>query len=185
MPLITKLILSLSLLIANTNVSHAKRDFYVPKEITCTKELCYLKKTKSPFTGELKEFDYNGKLYSSTEYKNGKKHGAQKYYYPDGNISSLELFVNGTINGHARSFYNNGKIKEEMYFEDGIKKDSHRKFFETGTLSEETEYSNNKKNGRQHIFYENGKLQKETIFDNDISITTTCFTHKGYKTTCK
>jgi antitoxin component YwqK of YwqJK toxin-antitoxin module len=72
MPLITKLILSLSLLIANTNVSHAKRDFYVPKEITCTKELCYLKKTKSPFTGELKEFDYNGKLYSSTEYKNGK-----------------------------------------------------------------------------------------------------------------
>ena len=184
MPLILKLALFLSLLIANTNLSYAKRDFYVLREVTCTKDICYLKKSNLPLTGELRQYDNNGKLYISTEYKDGKKHGDQKYYYPDGNISSLEHFLDGTINGHARSFYNNGKIKEEMYFDNGSKEISHRKFFESGILSEETEYSNNKKNGRHRTFYENGKLKTDATFDNDIKVVSHCISKKGNRTIC-
>ena len=165
--------------------SHAKRDFYVLKEISCTEELCYIKKTKSPLSGELKEYDPKGRLYFSIEYKDGVRHGAQKYYYPDGNISTIEYFSHGKLNGYARSFYNDGKIKEEMYYEDGKRENSHRKFFETGALKEETNYSNGKKEGKQKIFYQNSKLKKETFYENNLPIMSYCISPKGNRTICQ
>lgn len=161
------------------------RDFYVPKEITCdNNKLCYFKDTQKLFEGELVTFDLNGKKYSSIQYNNGLKHGAQKFYYDDGNISSLEYFSKGTLNGHARSFYQTGKIKEELEYENGFKQGPHRKFYEDGTLQEENNYVDSKKQGRSRFYDKNNKLIKEIWYENDTPVQTYCYSNKKNKTSC-
>ena len=62
--------------------------------------------------GNVKKFNYFGKLKFEGEYKNGNKNGKGKVY--DGSILLFEgNFINGKRNGKGRNYYYNGKLEFE------------------------------------------------------------------------
>ena len=127
-------------LILPTSNSYS-RNFYVQKEVTCRENICYFKNTTTPFHGELVTYDLNGKKHTSIQYKSGKKHGAQTYYYKDGKVSFVSYYDKGILNGNARSYFENGSTFEEVEYKDGLKEGPHRKYYEDGTLKEENFYN--------------------------------------------
>ncbi len=47
------------------------------------------------YEGELKEWDYNGKLFHLAHYKNGQEEGVQKLWYENGKIRANYIIKNG------------------------------------------------------------------------------------------
>jgi len=47
------------------------------------------------YEGELKEWDYNGKLFHLAHYKNGQEEGLQKLWYENGKIRANYIILNG------------------------------------------------------------------------------------------
>ena len=47
------------------------------------------------YEGELKEWDYNGKLFHLAHYKNGQEEGVQKLWYENGKIRANYVIING------------------------------------------------------------------------------------------
>lgn len=62
--------------------------------------------------GDSLEYYHNtDKLYSSTPYKNGKKHGIVTLYYINGNKESEEMYVNGIKDGNAFYYSSDGTLE--------------------------------------------------------------------------
>jgi uncharacterized protein len=76
-----------------------------------------------------------------------KMNGYQKFFYPNGSISSEGMMVKGNPDGYWKSYFENGRLKSEgnrKHFE----LDSTWKFYkEDGKIILEVEYKNGKKNG--------------------------------------
>jgi len=106
--------------------------------------------------------------------------GFQKFYHPNGNISSEGRMVSGKPDGYWKAYYENGKLKSE-----GNRKnfeiDSTWKFYNPeGKLILEVNYLSGKKNGLK-ISY----LDKETIrenYKNDVKGGITLYQYPGGKT---
>lgn len=65
----------------------------------------------------------NGKVWSKTEYnKKGLKHGVEKIYYKNGNLSSEEHWRNGRRYGLSKCYYENGNLESEEILENGKSK---------------------------------------------------------------
>ena len=47
------------------------------------------------YEGELKEWDYNGKLFHLAHYKNGQEDGVQKLWYENGKIRANYVIIKG------------------------------------------------------------------------------------------
>lgn len=47
------------------------------------------------YEGELKEWDYHGRLFHLAHYKNGQEEGIQKLWYENGKIRANYIIVNG------------------------------------------------------------------------------------------
>jgi len=97
----------------------------------------------------------------------------QRFYYPDGQLSSEGIIRNGQPDGYWKSFYENGQLKSE-----GNRKqfelDSIWKFYNpAGKLILEITYQNGRKNGFKTYY-----LDTETIRENyveDIKEGFTCY----------
>ena len=62
----------------------------------------------------------NGNLYSYGKWKNGKRHGIYKTYYPNSNQLRYEYhFNNGQLNGIYYQWYPNGNIREKAKYKNG------------------------------------------------------------------
>lgn len=62
----------------------------------------------------------NGKVYSKAEYnKKGLKHGVEKIYYKNGNLSSEEHWRNGRRCGLSIGYYENGNLESVEIKENG------------------------------------------------------------------
>lgn len=65
----------------------------------------------------------NGKVWSKIEYnKKGLKHGVEKIYYKNGNLSSEEHWRNGRRYGLSKCYYENGDLEFEEILENGKSK---------------------------------------------------------------
>jgi antitoxin component YwqK of YwqJK toxin-antitoxin module len=60
----------------------------------------------------------NGKLSSSSIYKDGLKTGIYKEYYVTGNIKMEQVYVKGVKEGAYKSYFNNGKVYNDGAFKD-------------------------------------------------------------------
>lgn len=87
--------------------------------------------------------------------------GMQKFYYPNGNLSSEGLMKDGKPDGYWKSYSESGIIKSEGNRKN-FELDSIWKFYnEEGKLLLEVNYRNGKKNGIKTTY-----LDKETIKEN-------------------
>lgn len=110
--------------------------------------------------GVVKEFDDAGNPLSSTEYKNGKKHGKETLY-KNGEIASEREFLEGEKNGKSIE-YRSGKKYEEVTYVKGKKNGESIKYYiETGTVQSIENYTDDKRNGIYKSYSKTGKLETE------------------------
>jgi antitoxin component YwqK of YwqJK toxin-antitoxin module len=94
--------------------------------------------------------------------------GPNKYFYPNGKVSSEGMIREGKPDGYWKTFYETGKLKSEGNRKD-FQLDSIWKFYtEDGRTSLEFSYKNGKKNGYKKTFTKEGKLDSEELYADDI-----------------
>ena len=146
--------------------------------------LCAIKTYKNGKITNIKEYNIDEKLMVETPYRNGKEHGAQKYYDKDGNLQGVKQYKNGIRHGVDTWFYTSGRIKHETYFKygfiqqrneyyrsgaqkaiipykNGVEHGNALYLREDGTAIESIEYSGGQRNGYNYIYHEDGITLKE------------------------
>lgn len=99
--------------------------------------------------------------------EDGKRDGANKTYYKDGQIKSEEFWKNGKQDGLNKFYFESGKLKAEMSYRDDKKDGPTKSYYETGNLEFEGVFKNDKQEGLWKYYYPSGKLQSEMIYKND------------------
>ncbi len=96
---------------------------------------------------------HNGMLSTEIAWKNGKKHGVQKTWFPNGNLATKMEFADGRIIGQYVEYCQNGNIKTIRNYGSIQRYD--------GTYSEET-----KETGWQIFYEENGEIRGKSWIDS-------------------
>lgn len=94
--------------------------------------------------------------------------GYTRFTYPNGQVSSEGMLVNGKPEGYWKSYYEDGKLKSEggrLH----AQLDSTWKFYDAdGKLTSTIEYKADKKNGITRRYGPDGELLSEELFANDV-----------------
>ncbi|PBQ31120.1 hypothetical protein CNR22_04860 [Sphingobacteriaceae bacterium] len=129
----------------------------------------------------------------SIEYKDGKKSGAFKEFYRNGNPKTIQHYRNDTLTDTSFFFFENGVLGSLQIFKNGGKTGCWKKFnkqgreywnvtFKNGLLDGKAEeysyrtirlltrnnYFQGKKQGRQESYYPNGKPKSITYFEDGL-----------------
>lgn len=111
-----------------------------------------------PFTGNtISKYD-NGVLAISIDYKDGRKDGLYKKFFPNGELSFETHYSNGKQNGKNRTWWSNGNLRTESNFVDGVPDGVQLQYYKTGTLFKKINLVKGKEEGLQQSWRENGKL---------------------------
>lgn len=111
-----------------------------------------------------------------SETKNGKKHGVQKLFRSNGNLSAIAHFKNGLLSGKKEYFQMDGSRyliehykaipKENKSVLDGVRK----VYQNEEVLVDKTNYKNGQKNGRYWLYHPNGNLKEKGKYKNDLIV---------------
>lgn len=112
----------------------------------------------------------NGKPEFTIPYKNNKKSGQAKYYYPDGELYGVMNYKKDSLNGPVIWYYESGIIQSKSYYHEGTKIDSSAYYMDTGVPFIISIYS---KKGviEKTLLYQgsvNNYLYTESFFDKGI-----------------
>lgn len=113
--------------------------------------------------GTIQEFGINGELTKETEYVDGKKHGVQTCFDPDGNPAKKTRYENNN-RVYEETFYKGAIVSKTSYFMG--KKEGLCEQYENGVKVVETNYANGKKNGTETRFYPDGNVSEKTQYEN-------------------
>jgi antitoxin component YwqK of YwqJK toxin-antitoxin module len=126
------------------------------------------------------------------EYRDGKKNGALKEYYENGNLKTVQFFKNDKNVDSALYYHSNGKLAAIQVHNNGEKVGCWKKFNDAGKLYSQICFENDRlngtsltysykslnliecynfkdgyKNGKQETFYNSGKPKSVEIYIND------------------
>jgi antitoxin component YwqK of YwqJK toxin-antitoxin module len=94
--------------------------------------------------------------------------GTNRYFYPNGRVSSEGIMRDGKPDGYWKTYYENGKLKSEGNRKD-FQLDSLWRFYtEDGKPSLEFSYKGGKKNGYKKTFTKQGKVDSEELYSDDV-----------------
>ena len=157
-------------------------------------------------TGSLskeKGFDSNAKVEEGV-YKNSRKNGIWKKYWPNGKLKSEILYKNGRSTGSYTTYFSNGKTEEkgtmkngllvgeyELYWPNGEARQvktfnelgatdgSVQFFYENGNPELAFTTENGKETGKSTWYYKNGDVKKEATFADGVASETKDFERKN------
>ena len=109
----------------------------------------------------------SGELYSLQRFKEGRWHGRQEFYYPNGLPKTILHYHEGLLDGEVNLFYPDGRIRREMNYLKGKREGEERIYNEEGIIVIEAEYKDNKPCGTAREWYPNGNLAKEILYESD------------------
>ncbi|MEP7265208.1 MAG: hypothetical protein ABI772_11955, partial [Bacteroidota bacterium] len=94
--------------------------------------------------------------------------GYQKFYYPNGKVSSEGTFVDGKPDGYWKAYYETGIIKSEGNRKNTVLNDGWKFYNDKGILVSEHNYVNGVRKGIQREYYNNGNISAETWLNNGV-----------------
>lgn len=93
----------------------------------------YLIGAKEPFSGYItghSREDYRSKVCAYKKaYNNGVLNGDTKFWYPNGNLESIEPYSNGRLNGNVIRYYETGKKKSRISMVNGMRGGASGEYF--------------------------------------------------------
>ncbi|MFC1743061.1 S8 family serine peptidase [Candidatus Riflebacteria bacterium] len=114
--------------------------------------------------GPEKEFNEKGQLIEENNWKNGKKQGWCKRYFPNGQVEEKTYFKWDLMNGKSIRYHENGKIYEVYHFKNNKEHGAYKKFFESGKMEYQGEYNKGKISGHWLQLSESGKKVEDSNY---------------------
>ncbi|MEZ4887552.1 MAG: hypothetical protein R3E32_22660 [Chitinophagales bacterium] len=115
--------------------------------------------------GEFTQYHKNGKTQEVSNYRNGVKHGASKWYYETGNILSDFEYNNGALEGKSNTYHNNGKVKTASNYKNSKLNGSYQSYYPDGKLEKEGTYDNGEKDGKWVYYNKEEKVAKTEWYE--------------------
>ncbi|NJM93525.1 MAG: toxin-antitoxin system YwqK family antitoxin [Cytophagales bacterium] len=97
-----------------------------------------------PFTGQLLEEYANGSVKEKILYKNGLRTSTSYRYYESGQLFSIRTWKEGKKHGVHRGFFPNGSQRFLYSFEQGMSTGNHKEWYKSGQLASDMNYQNGK-----------------------------------------
>jgi antitoxin component YwqK of YwqJK toxin-antitoxin module len=95
-------------------------------------------------------------------YKDSKKNGLWKRFFPNGKVKDEIEYVNNRPNGYYRTYYENGQIQEEGIWQRNRNVGQFKRYYENGQVAQEFNFNETgKRDGKQVYYYENGQIMIE------------------------
>lgn len=114
--------------------------------------------------GAFKRYYENGQLKSEVNYKGGKPEGMAKLYHQNGKLKCEAVYKNGKKDGLVKWYYGNGQLNSEMVYREGKKDGPYKRWDADGLLRGEGFFKDGKHDGVCKGYHENGMLQSEKIY---------------------
>ncbi|MFH1296022.1 MAG: toxin-antitoxin system YwqK family antitoxin [Bacteroidota bacterium] len=114
--------------------------------------------------------EYDGVLVSEEFYVDGKKHGAEKIFYPRKGVAEIIPWKEGVKDGKWEQFYDDGALKLMGSFKNDEKDGSLRTFFVTGKLMVSGFYTNGHQDSTWIYYDDKGKVALKEYYDDGILV---------------
>jgi antitoxin component YwqK of YwqJK toxin-antitoxin module len=101
-------------------------------------------------------------------WQNGKIHGQRKLYHPNGKVMTTTTYRNDVVTGESRTLDPEGRLERTVSFRNGKKHGEMKDLWpETGKLRRSITYRDGKVEGVAREYYSNGKLKRESPLKNN------------------
>lgn len=109
----------------------------------------------------------NGKISSELVTKKGKKNGKCIYYYSNGRIQQVSYFINDKLHGKSLKYYPNGNLCLEMNFKNDTIDGIYKKYYENGNIAKSGSFIDGIQRGIFKCYYPNGNLKSyDEVYDS-------------------
>ena len=148
----------------------------------------------SDYTGPVKECDGNNTIRYYCMYKNGKKHGMEKYWGLAGDLIGKGKFIDGKPVGTHREWQDEGELIAKIRYKNGLKHGKSMVWYRwyefsgeerKGQLLDVTLYKNGKKEGRSLVYHMNGQISQDVYYENDKRVSGMCYNQFGAYIPCQ
>ncbi|MDC3047247.1 hypothetical protein OA165_03030 [Prochlorococcus sp. AH-736-A21] len=117
--------------------------------------------------GLRKNYHWNGRLWNSVNFTNGKMHGIWEEYGDDGNLGQRVRMIDGKAEGFWDVFHDNGQIYYSHNYINGIREDGiFSAFFDNGQLRRQGNIKDGERDGIWEYFNIDGSLKAGITFAN-------------------
>ena len=116
--------------------------------------------------------EFDGALVAEEFYKEGKKDGISKNYYPGKGLSEVVNWKNGIREGQWLEFYSDGNIKVNGQNKADEKDGIFKAFYESGQIMSVSLYVNGHAQGTWTYFNEKGSLERIETYKDGLLIKT-------------
>jgi len=115
----------------------------------------------APFTGRLVEISAHGR--TETDYVDGRRHGDQRAWYPDGSPREHRIYRQGRREGLHFGWWPNGARRFAARFLDGLAEGATLRWYASGQLAQESTYEAGQEAGRQRMWTPSGDLRANYV----------------------
>jgi|SRR3954468_9498357 len=130
------------------------------------KDGLYYSSSGALYSGTYNSYDLNNVKLASITLVDGKKNGSVTYYYPNGNVKEMGVFLNDEKNEQWLRWDEAGNKIAEAFYKEG-KKDGTWMIWDTnGTKRYQMYYSMDKKVGKWSMWDEKGNLTSEKLYES-------------------
>ena len=125
-----------------------------------------------PIDGPHKERFTGGGLSAEGHFKNGKRHGAWKYYYRNGTLKAVGKYLAGEFDGEWKWWRENGQLLQVGAFKGGKQVGLWKRYHSNCQLLDQGRYdANGKKVGEWTTFDSSGNAEQRKVFKSRASAT--------------
>lgn len=118
--------------------------------------------------GALKEYYENGNLRTVQHYKEGKNVDSALYYHLNGKLAAIQIHDRGDKVGCWKKYNEEGKLYSDMCFENDLLNGQVLTYtYKTLHLIERYNFKNGSKHGKQETFYNSGAPKSVMYYNND------------------
>ncbi|MEM7232132.1 MAG: toxin-antitoxin system YwqK family antitoxin [Planctomycetota bacterium] len=94
--------------------------------------------------------------YSVTPFRNRRKEGIERVYYPDGTPKAEYPYVGNVLHGMVNEYYESGSIRHRSAYQEGLREGWTRGYYESGAIEFEGIYKDDRREGTHTNYDESG-----------------------------
>jgi antitoxin component YwqK of YwqJK toxin-antitoxin module len=129
------------------------------------KEGLYYTSNGTLYSGTYNSYSQTGSKLASIMLVDGKKNGPATYYFENGNVKEMGVFLNNEKNEQWLDWDEAGNKIAEAFYSNGKKNGTWMIWDTRGTKRYEMYYSMDKKVGKWSMWDENGNLSSEKLYN--------------------
>lgn len=118
------------------------------------------------FTGEAVSYYASGSLATSQYFKQGKRAGVLRKWFPDGTLSFESNYLNGRLHGETKSWWKNGKLRTQNTYVEGKTEGVSYAWYISGEKFKQMNYVAGKEVGIQQAWRKTGELYSNYEYVN-------------------